>query len=119
GIGVEGLLEALIPNSDATGADWSKTIPGRLLMGVTGVRPAGQQNTAGQTQQPFASNASSDQYANVGNTQPQAPIQIMGPVHVQANDPKQLHEDINSQMAINNSARAVGTTWGASQAYTG
>lgn len=119
GIGVEGLLEALIPNSDATGADWSKTIPGRLLMGVTGVRPAGQQNTAGQTQQPFASNASSDQYANVGNTQPQAPIQIMGPVHVQANDPKQLHEDINSQMAINNAARAVGTTWGASQAYTG
>lgn len=119
GIGVEGILEALIPNSDATGADWSKTIPGRLLMGVTGVRPAGQQNTAGQTQQPFASNASSDQYANVGNTQPQAPIQIMGPVHVQANDPKQLHEDINSQMAINNSARAVGTTWGASQAYTG
>lgn len=119
GIGVEGLLEALIPNSDATGADWSKTIPGRLLMGVTGVRTAGQQNTAGQTQQPFASNASSDQYANVGNTQPQAPIQIMGPVHVQANDPKQLHEGLNSQAAMANSANMIGTQFRGTAGGTG
>lgn len=117
GIGAEGILEALIPNAGGTGADWSKTIPGRLLMGVAGVRPAANQNTAGQTQQPFAPNKSQDQYANTGNTQQQAPIQIMGPVHINANDPKQLHEDINSQTAMNNSAHTVGTTWGGSQAY--
>lgn len=107
GIGVEGILEALIPNSDATGADWSKTIPGRLLMGVTGVRPAGQQNTAGQTQQPFASNASGDQYAQPGgNTTPGAPIQILGPVHIQANDANQMHESRNQQ--TNMAAATVG-----------
>lgn len=116
GIGVEGILEALIPNSDATGADWSKTIPGRLLMGVTGVRPAGQQNTAGQTQQPFASNASGDQYAQPGgNTTPGAPIQILGPVHIQANDANQMHESLNQQ--TNMAAATVGVQRSASQAY--
>lgn len=116
GIGVEGILEALIPNSDATGADWSKTIPGRLLMGVTGVRPAGQQNTAGQTQQPFASNAPGDQYAQPGgNTTPGAPIQILGPVHIQANDAHQMHESLNQQ--TNMAAATVGVQRSASQAY--
>lgn len=94
GIGVEGLLEALIPNAGGSSSDWSKTIPGRLLMGVTGVRPAGQQNTAGQTQQPFAPNSSGDQFASTGgNTQPQAPIQILGPVHVHSND--QFEDKLN------------------------
>lgn len=94
GIGVEGLLEGLIPNAGGSSSDWSKTIPGRLLMGVTGVRPAGQQNTAGQTQQPFAPNSSGDQFASTGgNTQPQAPIQILGPVHVHSND--QFEDKLN------------------------
>lgn len=107
GIGVEGLLEGLIPNAGGSSSDWSKTIPGRLLMGVTGVRPAGQQNTAGQTQQPFAPNASGDQFASTGgNTQERAPIQILGPVHVKADDPNQFHESLNEH--TNMAAATVG-----------
>lgn len=104
GIGVEGLLESLIPDAGGSSADWSKTIPGRLLMGVTGVRPSASQNTAGQTQQPFASNASGDKFANPdGNVQGQAPIQILGPVHIQADNTKQMHSELNQQtdMAAN------------------
>lgn len=102
GIGVEALLEALIPDAGGSSSDWSKTIPGRLLMGITGVRPAASQNTAGQTQQPFASNVSDDKFADPGgggNTQPGSPIQILGPVNVHANNPADLHEKIN--MAAN------------------
>ncbi|WP_308012931.1 phage tail tape measure protein [Mycobacterium intracellulare] len=107
GIGVEGLLEGLIPNAGGSSSDWSKTIPGRLLMGVTGVRPAGQQNTAGQTQQPFAPNSSGDQFASTGgNTQERAPIQILGPVHVKADDPNQFHESLNEH--TNMAAATVG-----------
>lgn len=104
GIGVEALLEALIPDAGGSSSDWSKTIPGRLLMGVTGVRPSASQNTAGQTQQPFASNASGDKFANPdGNVQGQAPIQILGPVHIQADNTKQMHSELNQQtdMAAN------------------
>lgn len=49
GVGVEGLLESFIPTGSGTGQDYMQTIPGRLLGGIAGVRPAGQ-NTAGQTQ---------------------------------------------------------------------
>lgn len=116
GIGAEGLLEALIPNAGGSSSDWSKTIPGRLLMGVTGVRPAGQQNTAGQTQQPFAPNSSGDQFADAGgNVQPQAPIQILGPVHVQANNANEMHESLNEH--TNMAAATVGVQRSASQAY--
>lgn len=99
GIGVEALMEALIPDAGGSSSDWSKTIPGRLLMGVTGVRPAASQNTAGQTQQPFAPNTSGDRFANpaAGNMQQQAPIQILGPVHVNANNANEMHESLNQQ----------------------
>ncbi|WP_260742119.1 hypothetical protein [Mycobacterium sp. SMC-2] len=101
GIGVEGLLEGLIPDAGGSGADWAKTIPGRLLMGVTGVRPAASQNTAGQTQQPFASNASDDKFANpAGNVSQPPPIQILGPVHIQANNTDQIHSEINQQTSM-------------------
>lgn len=116
GIGAEGLLEGLIPNAGGSSSDWSKTIPGRLLMGVAGVRPAGQQNTAGQTQQPFAPNSSGDQFANAGgNVQQQAPIQILGPVHVQANNANEMHESLNEH--TNMAAATVGVQRSASQAY--
>ncbi|WP_244275073.1 phage tail tape measure protein [Mycobacterium europaeum] len=116
GIGVEALLEALIPDAGGSSSDWSKTIPGRLLMGITGVRPAASQNTAGQTQQPFASNASDDKYANGGgggNTQAGSPIQILGPVHVQANNTSQLHSELNQQtsMAANRMGTSPRGTW--------
>lgn len=101
GIFTEGILESLIPNAGGSSSDWSKTIPGRLLMGVTGVRPAGQQNTAGQTQQPFAPNSSGDQYANTGgNTQQGSPIQILGPVHIQANDANHVYEGLNQHTSM-------------------
>ncbi|BCP00693.1 hypothetical protein MINTM018_34620 [Mycobacterium intracellulare] len=119
GIGVEGVLESLIPSAGGSSADWSKTIPGRLLMGVTGVRPAGQQNTAGQTQQPFAPNTSGDRYATPGNVQQQAPIQILGPVSIHGNNAHDIHQDINSQAALNTSAHTVGTTWNPTHAYMG
>ncbi|ORV61585.1 hypothetical protein AWC03_09850 [Mycobacterium europaeum] len=111
GIGVEALLEALIPDAGGSSSDWSKTIPGRLLMGITGVRPAASQNTAGQTQQPFASNASDDKYANGGgggNTQAGSPIQILGPVHVHADNTSQLHSELNQQTSM--ATRTVGAS---------
>ena len=72
GIGVEGLLETFLPSSGSAGGDWSKTIPGRLLMGVTGVRPTGS-NTAGNTQMP--AQGSEGPQSSVGN-------QFFGDVHV-------------------------------------
>jgi hypothetical protein len=66
GIGVEGLLEAILPNSSSVGGDWAKSIPGRLLMGVAGVRPSGQ-NTAGATTKPSSESEGSGQGPNIGN----------------------------------------------------
>ncbi|WP_260737039.1 phage tail tape measure protein [Mycobacterium sp. SMC-2] len=110
GIGVEGILEALIPDAGGSSGDWSKTIPGRLLMGMTGVRPAASQNTAGQTQQPFKSNVSDDKFANPGNgnTQQGSPIQILGPVNVQADNTHQLHSELNQQTSM--AANTVGAS---------
>jgi hypothetical protein len=72
GIGVEGLLETFLPSSGSSGGDWSKTIPGKLLMGVAGIRPTGA-NTAGNTQLP-----------GQGSEGPQNSIgsQILGDVHI-------------------------------------
>lgn len=92
GIGVEGILEALIPSSGAAGGDWGKTIPGRILMGVTGVRPQGQ-NTAGNTQQ-AAQSSEGGSGGNVG-------VQVQGDMHVHANDVHDWQNQMNreSQMA--------------------
>jgi len=72
GIGVEALLESILPSSSAAGGDWSKTIPGKLLMGVTGIRPTNQ-NTAGNT--PKIGEGSEGPQTTVGN-------QFYGDVHV-------------------------------------
>lgn len=51
GIGVEGLLETFIPN-DSPLSDFGNTLPGRILTGIAGVRPA-QPNSAGKTEPPL------------------------------------------------------------------
>ncbi|CQD21929.1 phage tail tape measure protein, family protein, core region [Mycobacterium europaeum] len=43
-----------------------------------------------------------------GNTQQGAPIQILGPVHVQANDTNQLHSELNQQTSM--AANRMGTS---------
>jgi hypothetical protein len=84
GIGVEGLLEAFLPNSGAVGGDWAKSIPGRLLMGVTGVRPSGQ-NTAGATTK-AASDSEGPSGPNIGN-------QFYGDVNIHGvQSPDQFHD---------------------------
>lgn len=86
GIATEGILEALIPTSGGAGGDWMKTIPGRLLAGVAGVRPAGQ-NTAGNTQGVNPPQQAGDS-SNVG-------VQVQGDMHVHAQD----LNDFKNQMA--------------------
>lgn len=101
GIAAEGVLEALIPSSGSGGGDWMKTIPGRLLAGVAGVRPTGQ-NTAGNTQQ--VNPASQDSQSSVAQ-------QINGDVHVHAQNPNEFENWGNRQaeMAQNTQgSRATG-----------
>lgn len=83
GIAVEGLLEAALPGSGSTGGDWMKTIPGRLLAGVAGVRPTGQ-NTAGNTQ---GVNPPSQA---PGGDQPNIGQMFNGDVHVHAQNPNEF-----------------------------
>ena len=83
GIGVEGLLETFLPSSGSAGGDWSKTIPGKLLMGVTGIRP-NPANTAGNTQLP--AQGSEGPQSSVGN-------QFFGDVHVNGvHNPDQFND---------------------------
>jgi hypothetical protein len=89
GIGVEGLLEAAIPSSGGTGGDWAKTIPGRLLMGVTGVRPNGA-NTAGNTQ--TAAPPSSAPGTQIGT-------QINGDVHAHGVNDASAFEEWSQQQS--------------------
>lgn len=92
GVGVEGLLETIIPDSSGTGGDWMKTIPGRLLAGVAGARPAGQ-NTAGQTQQPVPGGGQSAQYSGMGGGN----AFYNGDIHVTANDADQMHQSLQAK----------------------
>ena len=83
GIGVEGLLETFLPSSGSAGGDWSKTIPGKLLMGVTGIRP-NPANAAGNTQLP--AQGSEGPQSSVGN-------QFFGDVHVNGvHNPDQFND---------------------------
>jgi hypothetical protein len=93
GILAGGLLESLIPTAGGPGMDWMKTIPGRLLAGVAGVRPTGQ-NTAGKT--PSVNPPSEDPSTNVG-------VNIHGDMHVHAADPQVFQEQMrqDAQMAGN------------------
>lgn len=95
GIGVEGLMEALKVSGSSTGGDWSKTIPGRLLMGVTGVRPS--KNLAGTTMQPDAQSQGPDTAGDqIGN-------QFFGPVHVHGvQSPEQFNKWSNEQSQFAN-----------------
>lgn len=99
GVGVEGLLETIIPDSSGTGGDWMKTIPGRLLAGVAGARPAGQ-NTAGQTQQPVPGGGQSAQYSGMGQQAVPGGMHISGPVTVQADNPQQFWEGMEQQHSM-------------------
>ncbi|WP_177246899.1 phage tail tape measure protein [Mycobacterium malmoense] len=65
GIGVEGLLETVLP-SDSPLSDFGNTLPGKLISGIAGARPA-QPNTAGQTRAPLTSDeAQAGQQRGVG-----------------------------------------------------
>lgn len=87
GIGVEGILESILPNSSSVGGDWATTIPGRILTGVSGVRPTAA-NTAGNTTK---ANGQSDNTSG-GNTN--IGFQLNGDQHVHSNDPN----DFSDQM---------------------
>jgi hypothetical protein len=94
-IGAEGLIEATHMSGSGVGQDWSKTIPGRLLMGISGVRPQ-QQNSAGNTQGQAQGDGSTMQ-----QSQPNVGMQI-GNMTVQAQNPNDFHNQMNAstQMAI-------------------
>lgn len=98
GILTEGIVEALTP--DTGGSDWATTIPGRVLMGVSGVRPS-QPNTAGNTQPPLpgGSGQGAGGSSVSGGGQPygdQIGMQIHGGVTVQANDPNEFYSKMQA-----------------------
>lgn len=90
GILMKGLGETFTVSSSSTGGDWSKTIPGRLLSGIAGVRPAGE-NTAGQTQQPLSSGQDGG-YANTGDNN--TSFHIHGNVNVNSATPKDFYDQM-------------------------
>ncbi len=99
GVGVEGILETIIPDSSGTGGDWMKTIPGRLLSGVAGARPAGQ-NTAGQTTPSVAGGGQSAQYSGFGQQGPANGGMHIENLHVQADNSDQLRDSLNSEHSM-------------------
>jgi TP901 family phage tail tape measure protein len=64
GIGVEALLETVLP-SDSALSNFSNTLPGKVLAGVSGVRPS-QPTSAGQTKAPLTSDQAGGQGAQSG-----------------------------------------------------
>ncbi|PIJ36733.1 phage tail tape measure protein [Mycobacterium heckeshornense] len=98
GIAAEGILSTLIP-SDSPLSQWGKTLPGRLLTGIAGVRPSAP-NTAGQTQQPLTPASGGDVHNGdrIGS-------QFNAPIIVQANNPDEFHQRLMAeQTAQNNQA---------------
>lgn len=123
GILMKGLGETFTVSSSSTGGDWSKTIPGRLLSGIAGVRPAGE-NTAGQTQQPLSSGQDGG-YANSGASGPYTgagpgyggDIHIHGPVSIHgANNPRDFYDQMNRDYAMSANMTGLGrsttSAWG-------
>jgi TP901 family phage tail tape measure protein len=104
-IGVEGLLSTFKVSGSGTGQDWSKTIPGRLLGGVAGVRPS--QNTAGQAQGADVSGAPGTQSPSVSGGMGNVGMQV-GHMTVQAQDPNQFISMMQQQdrQAINSQGMA-------------
>ncbi|WP_090601415.1 phage tail tape measure protein [Mycobacterium lentiflavum] len=105
GILAQGVLETFIPTSSAAGGDFSETIPGRLLSGIAGARPASP-NTAGQTKQPNPG----DQQGGYTSTSGQAGgggfpgdyyhNQFHGPVTIQANSPRELYDSLSEHNGL-------------------
>jgi TP901 family phage tail tape measure protein len=104
-IGVEGLLSTFKVSGSGVGQDWSKTIPGRLLGGVAGVRPS--QNTAGQAQGADVSGAPGTQSPSVSGGMGNVGTQI-GHVSIHAQDPSQFESWAQQQdrQAINSQGMA-------------
>ncbi|GFG76723.1 hypothetical protein [Mycobacterium botniense] len=98
GIAAEGVLSTLIP-SDSPLSQWGKTLPGRLLTGIAGVRPS-TPNTAGQTQQPLTPASGGDVHNGdrIGS-------QFNAPIVVQANNPDEFRQRLmTEQTAQSNTA---------------
>lgn len=113
GVGVEGILETVIPDSSGTGGDWMKTIPGRVLSGVAGARPAGT-NTAGQTQPAVPGGGQAAQYSGMGG---QGGSIYTGDIHVTANDADQMHQSVQAKQ--DEQAAMSGHMLGANSGYAG
>ena len=87
GIGVQGLLSTFLP-SDSPLSDFGNTLPGRLLSGIAGAKPAAPQS-AGNTQAPLKQGIGSGQGESV-HTGDQVGMQLNGPMTVQANNVDQF-----------------------------
>ncbi|PIB80566.1 phage tail tape measure protein [Mycobacterium celatum] len=89
GIAAEGVLGTLIP-ADSPLSDWGNTLPGKILKGISGVRPA-QPNSAGQTQPPLAPTGGDDVHNGdrIGSQ-----LNLHGPVTVQANNADEFHQSL-------------------------
>jgi hypothetical protein len=105
-IGIEGLLSTFKVSGQGTGQDWSKTIPGRLIGGVAGVRPS--QNTAGQAQGANVNGAPGTQAPSVTGGMGNVGMQV-GHMTVQAQDPNQFTSMLQQQdrHAINSQGMAM------------
>ncbi|TDH48894.1 phage tail tape measure protein [Mycobacterium eburneum] len=90
GIGAEGLLSTFIP-ADSPLSNYTNTLPGRLIAGLAGVRPA-QPNNAGQTKPPLEDpkqqqKPQGDTNQQIGHQQ-NGGVHISGPVTVKNASPK-------------------------------
>lgn len=90
GIGVEGVLETLLP-ADSPLSNFANTLPGKVLAGVAGVRPAAP-NTAGQTQAPLTGSQEDKAETSMAGTQ--IGMQVQGDMHVHSNNADEFHQDL-------------------------
>jgi hypothetical protein len=108
GIGVEGLMETFLP-ADSPLSNFGNTLPGKLLAGVAGVRPASP-NTAGQTKAPLTGeDQGGAQGAGGGGQMQQIGLQMNGPVNVHANNADEFHQDLSRQHMAASAAYPMNT----------
>ncbi|ORV92804.1 hypothetical protein AWC11_07320 [Mycobacterium interjectum] len=95
GILAEGIIETL-SLSDSPLSDFGKTLPGKLLAGVAGVRPA-ENNTAGQTKAPLTSDQAGAQAGGGGGGDTTHIGVQMNGVDIHSNNAEQFHNDLSRQ----------------------
>lgn len=98
GIGLEGLMETLLPN-DSPGADPSKNIFGKMALGIAGAHPSGS-NMAGSHAKQLDPKKDLDAGAAQAKQQPASHTFNFGDIHGNGTDQASLQKAVNHAVNI-------------------